>query len=387
MNNSKQRRRGKWAKTLRDKGLLLRGANYSIRFRDQFGKLQTESIGPSKEFARKVLEKRRTEVREGQYFPAIARARISFEEIIDDALESTRAAHTRKYEGSRRFRDYRYGIIRRWFPGRAAASIPAAELQTRLTDHAKTPATFNQYRVALSKAYKLAIANKKATENPAVSTELQKLNNGRERYLNQFTPAKTEDPELKSLKDEESRLRAVIRRRSPAKEAEFDLALFTGLRWGEQYGLRWRNVDLEHKLITIELGKSGKREHLPLNRTALRALVELRRHASTDGAEAANELVCPEQTEWAHRQWWSGIKQEAGVRDFRWHDLRHTFASRLVMADVNILKVQKLMRHKTIEMTLRYAHLAPEDLQEAIEKLTPAKCTKSVQLPSAAAPN
>jgi integrase len=69
------------------------------------------------------------------------------------------------------------------------------------------------------------------------------------------------------------------------------------------------------------------------------------------------------------RAWFGLALEEAKVKNFRWHDLRHTFISRLVMKDVNLRTVQELAGHKTISMTTRYAHLAPEHNQAAIEKL------------------
>ena len=77
------------------------------------------------------------------------------------------------------------------------------------------------------------------------------------------------------------------------------------------------------------------------------------------------------------RAWFELALEEAKVKNFRWHDLRHTFISRLVMKDVNLRTVQELAGHKTISMTTRYAHLAPEHNQAAIEKLDPAVCVKS----------
>jgi site-specific recombinase XerD len=72
--------------------------------------------------------------------------------------------------------------------------------------------------------------------------------------------------------------------------------------------------------------------------------------------------------EW--RRWFEEALEVAELEDFRWHDLRHTFASRLVMAGVDLRTVQELMGHKTISMTVRYSHLAPTHLQEAVERLT-----------------
>jgi len=70
-----------------------------------------------------------------------------------------------------------------------------------------------------------------------------------------------------------------------------------------------------------------------------------------------------------NRHWFEDAIAEAGIRDFTWHDLRHTFASRLIVAGIGIRNVQDLMGHKTINMTARYAHLEPEQQLEAVEHL------------------
>jgi integrase len=71
----------------------------------------------------------------------------------------------------------------------------------------------------------------------------------------------------------------------------------------------------------------------------------------------------------ANRHWFQAAVDEAGIRDFRWHDLRHTFASRLAMAGVDLRTIQELMGHKTIQMTCRYAHLTPSHQLAAVERL------------------
>jgi integrase len=97
--------------------------------------------------------------------------------------------------------------------------------------------------------------------------KLQRENNERVRYLDQI-PAK------KDQKVEEARLREVLRK--PDKEVEIDLALHTGMRWGEQYRLAWTNVDLIRNLIKIIRPKGGKDQHIPINPEARRALARLR---------------------------------------------------------------------------------------------------------------
>jgi site-specific recombinase XerD len=84
-----------------------------------------------------------------------------------------------------------------------------------------------------------------------------------------------------------------------------------------------------------------------------------------------SELVCLDGG-WVHRRWWKAARAEAGLEDFAWHDLRHTFASRCVVAGVEILTVNKLMRHKTLQVTMRYAHLSQGHLHSAVEVLASA---------------
>jgi site-specific recombinase XerD len=78
-------------------------------------------------------------------------------------------------------------------------------------------------------------------------------------------------------------------------------------------------------------------------------------------------------------QWFADAVQEAGINDFDWHDLRHTFASRLVMAGVDIRTVQELLGHESIIMTMRYAHLSPQHRATALEKLCQPSATTGAQ--------
>ena len=147
---------------------------------------------------------------------------------------------------------------------------------------------------------------------------------------------------------------------------QLDLALHTGLRLGEQYGLTWDCVDFERRMLTIPLSKNGELRHAPLNDEALAALHTIRKY-STDQPylflnRYGHRLVSP-------REWFDPAVKAAGLKDFTWHCLRHTFASRLVMAGVDLRTVQELVGHKTIQMTVRYAHLAPKHQLAAVQRL------------------
>ena len=147
------------------------------------------------------------------------------------------------------------------------------------------------------------------------------------------------------------------------------LAVNTGLRRGELFSLTWVDVDLGRAILTIRghTAKSGTTRHVPLNAEALDVL---RRWKAQTGAQG--NLVFPaEDGERLNnvRKSWAGVLKAAGIRDFRFHDLRHHFASRLVMAGVDLYVVKELLGHSSIQMTERYSHLAPEHKAAAVARL------------------
>jgi site-specific recombinase XerD len=102
-----------------------------------------------------------------------------------------------------------------------------------------------------------------------------------------------------------------------------------------------------------------------MNASARTALVKLRALYPKD------EMVAPLGYSSAHRRWWVSVRKAAKLNDLRWHDLRHTFATRLVDAGVDIFVVNSLMRHskKSLSVTMRYAHLSDKRLKREIVKL------------------
>lgn len=145
------------------------------------------------------------------------------------------------------------------------------------------------------------------------------------------------------------------------------LSLNTGMRRGEVFNLTWADIDLKNKLITVEgdTSKSGQTRHIPMNKEAVATIEEWRKqHGRNSG------YVFPGKN--GHRldnvkKSWDGLLKMAKIEGFRWHDLRHTFASKLVMAGVPLNTVRDLLGHSDLAMTLRYAHLAPDSKAAAVE--------------------
>lgn len=146
------------------------------------------------------------------------------------------------------------------------------------------------------------------------------------------------------------------------------LSLNTGMRRGELFNLSWQDVDLAGAWLTIEgeTAKSGNTRHIPLNAEALDTLKHWRGQSKGDG------LVFPgkDGQPFVHvKKAWGGLLKDAGITGFRWHDMRHHFASQLVRAGVALNTVRELLGHADIKMTLRYAHLAPDDKANAVALL------------------
>ncbi len=141
------------------------------------------------------------------------------------------------------------------------------------------------------------------------------------------------------------------------------VAMNTGLRRGELTSLHWDHADLDTAVITVLAGKakSGKARHVPMNAEVVDVLKRWREMAPEDEPR----LFPIESPKTA----WNSLVEEAGIGKFRFHDLRHHFASRLVMAGEDLNTVRELLGHADIATTLRYAHLAPEHKRRAVNVL------------------
>jgi integrase len=200
--------------------------------------------------------------------------------------------------------------------------------------------------------YRQGIKNRRVSVNPAREIERRKENNSRDRYL---------------LAHEEASLRKVILAVHPERMPELEIALHTGMRRGEQYQCEWSWIDLDRRVLTIPRSKHGDKRRVYLNDDAVAAFRLLWRFSEGNGRVFAH-LYNSTKTIGA-RRWFELALVDAAIVNFRFHDLRHTFASRLVMAGVDIRTVQELMGHRTIQVTMRYAHLAPQHQLEAVQRL------------------
>lgn len=173
---------------------------------------------------------------------------------------------------------------------------------------------------------------------------------------------------------------ALLRELHKRDEAEKDyfkcavlMSLNTGVRKGTLLNLRWEYVDFKKKSLYLpaEIMKSGKGKHIPLNITALKALREWKNRSKPS---QGTDYIFPGGEPGTHlgdtKRPWETLMRNAGIKNFRWHDMRHDFASQLAMRGIDILAIKELMCHEVLAMTLIYAHLSPHHLERAVDGLS-----------------
>ena len=184
-------------------------------------------------------------------------------------------------------------------------------------------------------------------ENPARPVKLLREDNRRLRYL-------TKDEIVRLIAVSRGNLKPII-----------TVAVNTGMRRGEIFDLHWSHVDLKNRIIEVGDPKNGDPRFIPINETLMEALQRLPRRIDTpfvfpgkDGGRLTDI-----------KKAFSGARERAGLDDIRLHDLRHTFASHLVMAGVDLMTVKELLGHKSTKMTERYSHLSPKHKANAVKVL------------------
>ena len=219
----------------------------------------------------------------------------------------------------------------------------------------KSNATVNRYLAALSTAISTAINEWEWMEdNPLRKVSKLKEPRGRVRYLSD------EERELLLIACKESH--------NPDLYLTVILAMSTGGRQSEIWGLSWKCVDLKNGFITFEETKNDEPRSVPLTGHAFELMMERSKATRID-----TDLVFPSrvdhQKHFDFRRPFQMALKASEIKDFRWHDLRHCAASYLVMAGVDMRTVAEILGHKTIQMTQRYAHLSPEHLKDAVSKM------------------
>lgn len=338
-----------------------------------------------------------------------AQARDKAREILADAQLGGDPATARKAAKAQTFEQYIREVYGPWFEAhRRTGKMTIGYLLSRFPELAnKRLADITAWQVEKWRAARLKVV-KPTTVNRELVTLKAALNKAVDWNLLAVHPlAKIKPLRVDHLSrirylsvDEERQLRTALQRREHRYRDERDqgnawrrargyavlpdlldgyadhlqplvlLSINTGLRRGELFNLKREHVDLERRILTVagntDGNKTVKARYIPLNQEAT-AILSTWIHArqpnawlfpGKQGARLDNISSS-----------WERLRREAELVDFRWHDLRHTFASKLVMQGVDLNCVRELLGHTNLDMTLRYAHLAPEHKAAAVAKL------------------
>jgi integrase len=161
------------------------------------------------------------------------------------------------------------------------------------------------------------------------------------------------------------------------------VALRTGLRIGELIGLEWPDLNLETRILTVRRSifrneivspKNNRIRHIPLTEQTCRILLPARAPSGPMFSRGGSIRLDDQLARRAMRR----LCKQAGLRPIGWHVLRHTFASHLAMAGVSIKVIQELLGHSDVRTTMRYAHLAPSSLHEAVQVLDPKQAADDI---------
>lgn len=298
---------------------------------------------------------------DGRALPAVEDERRSVAQAVDAYLDSgavtgLRSEHLRRQHldwwrerlGGQRLRDLSREAIRG-----ALAALAAGETPRR---RPVAPGTRRRYLVTLRACLAWCVDSRWIAGNPAAGAARKGLDvepPGRTRYLTDAERAKL--------------LAAVDAERDPRLAAVTRLALLTGMRLGELMGLRWADVDLDRGLASLPRTKAGHPRPVALSAPAVEILRELRSHRVVGWEHVFAGR--PHGAPLFPRSAWNRAVVKAELDDFRFHDLRHTFASALLSAGASLPELAAALGHRTLAMVQRYAHLEKAHAARLVERV------------------
>jgi integrase len=365
--------------TIRDttvSGLLLRigaagAASWWIEYRNRQGQRDWHRLGTNKQFdlesakveARKLLG----DVAKGKDPAAIKRAkkiedRQSETRILRSFLEGPYRSDYLAAQRSGKDTEARLKAAYRPFLDKDMERFAVAAFDKHRAErlaHGVTPQTLNRDRVALMRLLRQAVIWGGIAANP----------------LSGWKPLEIPKHEHVRFLDDDERRRLTEALESPVIAPYFKaiviLALNTGCRRGELFGLTWSNIKNRVMTVRAHTSKGNKTRHIPLNDAAMNALEAWKDLQGDVGRFNGLLFPSPKTGDTMNdvKRQWHKLMMLAKIENFRFHDMRHDFASRLVMNGIDLYRVQHLLGHSSPVMTQKYAHLQPGHLADAVKVL------------------
>lgn len=327
---------------------------YYIDYRDQSGKRKREVVKNAQTRSEAVLALQRkvAESFDNDYSPNRTK-KLNFTEISELYLENYSKPNKKSWKC-----DY-YNLeahLKPFFGKLELNNITPLLIEKYRAERLKTgveKSTTNRELALLKKMFNLAIDWGYLKENPVRKVKIySEKDNIKERVL-------SEEEEKKLLKESTDHLKPII-----------ITALNTGMRRGEVLNLKWDQVNLKERFILVLNTKSSKRRIVPINDLLYEVLHDLKKSTDSDYVFPNPETGKPLKTV---RRGFENACRRAGIKNMRFHDLRHTFGSRLIREGVDIVTVQNLLGHHSITITQRYTHTNSDQTRNAVACLSKKK--------------
>lgn len=322
------------------------------------GRRYRERIGHDRKVAENALLKRKTEVAENKFLDIKRQSRVKLEELIEKYTELYLKPNRPTWWKSEK---HNLRHIRSYFGDCHLGDITKLKVEQfrleRLKEVSRASVNKNVgcLRAMFNKAIEWGMYD---GANPAAEIRFYKLDNKRTRYLEK-------EEIVRFLAACPEYLRDIV-----------EFAIHTGMRKSEILYLKWRDIDLKNHIITILKTKNNEIRHIPMNRSVEDILFRVKK-------DPGSPYIFPSKNGKPFANLKRSFRRalaKADIKNFRFHDLRHTFASQLVMAGVDLNTVRELLGHKDMQMTLRYSHLSCDHKKRAVEALCfkPAKAPDEV---------
>ena len=319
-------------------------------------------------------ERAENQIREAIYERRYDPGKKFFSEFVDETFlpwskankrshreDDQRSVTLKAFFGEKHLRDIKPMMIERFKRERLATPT---KHDTEDRPRPRTPASVNRDLACLSKILSMAFDNELIDSNPMRRVRLLKENGSRERFI---------------TADEEVKLFAKLTGRRDHIRSVVTVALNTGMRRGEILDLQWEHVNFIARTIFIARSKTGKTRTIPMNDIVFEELKALKQDAGTrDFVFSVSKTGVNIDS---IKTGWRNACAAAGLVDLRFHDTRHTFATRLRANGVHEWDIRDLLGHTTTRMTSVYTHQTPANLRQAVTTLGQSKPGRVVRFP------
>ena len=330
-------------------GIYQKDGNWFIDYYVR-GRRKREKIGSSRKLAEMVLAKRKIEIAENRFLDIKKDKKIKFAQLADTFFKNYCMPNYRNCKKVVTTIKKLVDVFGDYYIQSEITPLAVEKYKSRRLNEVK-PSTVNRELDVLKSMFNRAIEWGMTDSNPAKNVKKFVVDNRRVRFLsleeiNRLLEASSED------------LYGIL-----------VVALNTGMRKGEILRLKWKYIDFQNGMIYLpsELSKNKYRREIPMNSVLMATLKKL--HETADGEYVFHGRFKDGKPPIDVRKSFAAALKKAGIEDFRFHDLRHTFCSQLVASGVDIYTVMELAGHRSIKMTMRYAHLAPGQKKDAVEIL------------------